>query len=165
MTRDELNKANAALTAERDELAAKVEALEGQAAETITAHEAALTVLQDEIEAGATRAADLNQLITDANKDSADVRAMLDERNEQIRKLEAALANPAHIDATITPASSTATVSDAEADQLDAAAAAAGEDAEPKTVREQYEAMPFGAARQAFLREHRNEILNATEAE
>jgi ATP-dependent Clp endopeptidase proteolytic subunit ClpP len=98
--------------------------------------------------------------LAETAKENADLTAMVKTTADERDKAIAALANPAHLDAAKVPSEAKASVSDAEADELDRKAKAET----VKTfanIREQYEAMQPGPDRLAFWNAHKSEILKA----
>lgn len=164
MTRDELIKQN-------EELTERVAAFEAQLAAQATQADAAqrqlceaLDTVRAELDEARTQAADCGTLLTETRAEIEDLQGMVETLAAERDALQAAIANPATADLSLVPAATaTVSISDAEANELDEAARKATEDARPKTVREQYEAMPFGAERQAFLRKNRAAILSDIE--
>ncbi len=159
MTREELITENGRLTGLASELESKLAAAITACNEDKAAHLAALAEATAKVEAGNAERDKLQTLLTDTNKELADAKAMVEEKQGEIAKLTAALANPAHMDATIKPATVTGGITDAEADELDRKA----KEGQPKqfaNIREEYESMPPGAERQAFWKAHKTEILD-----
>ena len=165
MTRDQLIAENEKLTAANAELNTQIAAVTAKAEADHAAYKETIEALKVDIAGAAERSDALNTLITEANEELSDARTIIETQGEDIGKLKAALANPAHIDAAMLPASVTVSVSDAEADRLDKVAEEETDANAPKTIREQYEAMPAGPDRLAFLNEHYTEILRDTDSE
>lgn len=141
-----------AQTAPPPEVAATVTA-EPQAIGDIAA---AMSEIQARLAAAEDCNAKLQAELTEAHKEAADIKAMLGERDGELAKARAALANPAMADATMRPADVAASITDAEASELDRNATQANK---PESILAQYEAMPPGAERQAFLKSNRKAIL------
>jgi hypothetical protein len=105
----------------------------------------------------------MQQMITETNAERDSQAAQIRDLSAECDKLKAALANPAHMDAAIKPATATGGITDAEADELDRKAQSKADDGKPRNVLEQYEAMPYGKDRQTFLKAHEREIFRLME--
>jgi hypothetical protein len=115
------------------------------------------------VEAGNAERDKLQALLTDTAKELEDAKAMVAEKQGEIARLTAALANPAHMDAAIKPATATGGIIDAEADELDRKAQSKADDGKPRNVLEQYESMPYGEDRKRFLEANKREIFRLME--
>lgn len=115
---------------------------------------------------------ELNAQIEALNSEKAELVAKAEEAESDLKiaqecteKLQAALANPAHMDAAMIPDCSGVEASDAEADAAEAKAEQAEAEKEPTFANEleEYEAMEFGPERQAFFAKHKRKIYKQLE--
>jgi ATP-dependent Clp endopeptidase proteolytic subunit ClpP len=149
--------------AELDGIKADIETVKAQAIEQANAKAEALAAelgeAQAKIETDAQALADMAAALAQAKETTAAMAA-------EIAEVKAIVAeNPAFAHAA-TGGEGNVTVRaqiDAEADAAEAAAQKAAETDAPKTVREQYEAMEAGQARQAFWAKHKREIIKQME--
>lgn len=160
MTREELNAKIAELETALQERDDKIAALEQTAGKEADELRVQLSTREEMIQAAEQQLAEANQAIADLTKENVDMAAQIGELTQERDKAQAALANPATVDAaTLATMTVTGGISDAEADELDRKAQ--DEDPEPTTMRERYEAMPAGQERTAFWHAHKREILDS----
>lgn len=164
-----------------DEMNALVEQFEAHKVETAQT----ITDLTSEVEAAkaelmtadvancdlVTKVDELNAQIEALNAEKSDliakhaeVEADLKLAMECTEKLQAALANPAHLDAAMIPETANAELNDAEADSQESKADESKAEYEPANELEEYEAMEFGSERQEFFAKNKRKIYKLLEA-
>ena len=138
--------------------AGQISDLEAKVSELTATNETAtaqIESLKSELETANAEGVKAADALTEAKAQIESLSAEKAEVESHLTKAKLALANPAHLDAAITPTEINQTVEDAAADHQERDA----EDDTPKSELETYESMPQGADRLAYYRQHKHTII------